>query len=81
VGGLTLLLTLYLVVTSHWLIEAPEKRQWLMYASPILIAHNVLVLFVMLASWAVVILIWMGIIAISIAIPAFLIALWLRARS
>jgi hypothetical protein len=80
-GGLALLLCLYLVIRSHWLTEATEKLQWLMYASPMLIAHNVLVLGIMLASWAVVILIWVGIIAIGVGIPAFLIALWLRARS
>ena len=80
-GGVALLLTLYLVGASHWLTQAPKKLQWLMYASPLLLAHNVLVLFVILASWAVVILIWIGIVAIGVFTAVLLLALWVRARS
>jgi hypothetical protein len=80
-GGLALLLCLYLVVASRWLTKASKRQQWLMFASPLLIAHNVLVLFLILASWAVVILIWAVLIAIGVGILLFLIALWARARS
>jgi hypothetical protein len=67
-GGVTFLLTLYLVIASHWLRDAPEKLQWLMAASPVFIVPNVLGLVAIIALWAVVVLIWLVIFAIVLAI-------------
>jgi hypothetical protein len=46
-----------------------------MYISPVLLAHNLFVLFLLLALWAVVILIWVGIIAIGVALLWLLMAM------
>jgi hypothetical protein len=66
-GTVFLLLDVVLVVASRGLHEAPKHVQLLLFASPLLLLPNVLALGIILASWAVVILIWAVIPAIAIA--------------
>jgi hypothetical protein len=79
-GGLALLVEIYMVLASNWLKEAPEKMQWIMVGSSLLIAHNVVVFAAFLALWALVILIWAVIIAIVVTAIVFLMAKWAEAR-
>jgi hypothetical protein len=66
------------VVASRWLHEAPKRVQLLLFASPLLLLPNVLALGIILASWAVVILIWAGITATAIAILGLFLTPWVR---
>jgi hypothetical protein len=67
-GTVFLLLDVVLVVASRWLHEAPKHVQLLLFASPLLLLPNVLALGIILASWAVVILLWAVIATTAIAI-------------
>jgi hypothetical protein len=77
-GTVFLLLDVVLVVASRWLHEAPKRVQLLLFASPLLLLPNVLALGIILASWAVVILIWAGITATAIAILGLFLTPWVR---
>ena len=77
-GGLALLLEIYMVWASNWLKEAPEKMQWIMVGGLLLVVHNVVVLAVLLALWALVILLWVVIGSIATAIVFVLVSLLAR---
>jgi hypothetical protein len=77
-GTVFLLLDVVLVVASRWLHEAPKRVQLLLFASPLLLLPNALTLGIILASWAVVILIWTGITATAIAILGLFLTPWVR---
>jgi hypothetical protein len=77
-GTVFLLLDVVLVVASRWLHEAPKRLQLLLFVSPLLLLPNVLALGIILASWAVVILIWAGITATALAILGLLLTPWVR---
>jgi hypothetical protein len=79
-GTVFLLLAVVLVVASRWLHEASKQVQLLLFASPLLLLPNVLALGSILASWAVVILIWAVIAAVAIAILRVFLTLWFRGR-
>jgi hypothetical protein len=82
-GGLALLLEIYMVWASNWLKEAPEKMQWIMVGGLLLVVHNVAVFAVLLALWALVILLWAVIGSIATAIVFVLVSLlarWAQAR-
>jgi hypothetical protein len=77
-GTVFLFLDMVLVVASRWLHEAPKHVQLLLFASPLLLLPNVLALGIILASWMVVILIWVGIAATALAILGLLLTPWVR---
>jgi hypothetical protein len=79
-GGVAFLLTLYLVVASHWLRDAPKKMQWFMVGSSALIVPNVLALLSILVLWVAVIIVWAFLLFLVIAIIGLFVQLFSSGR-
>jgi hypothetical protein len=77
-GGLALLLEIYMAWASNWLKETPEKMQWIMVSGLLLVVHNVGVFAVLLALCALVFLLWFVIGSITTAIVLLIVSLLVR---
>jgi hypothetical protein len=79
-GGLALLVEIYMVLASNWFREPLQRMQLMVACSMLLIIHNVAVFSAFLALWVLVVLIWAVIIAVVVTAIAFLLKKWIEAR-